>query len=95
MKRLKGQPFVLLGVNTDSNRETINKVIAKERLSWQSWWDGSTDGPISSQWQIQNWPTFFILDQNGVIRHVEAKGGAPDLKAMDAMIEVLLKEAKR
>lgn len=95
MKRLEGQPFVLLGVNTDSSREAISKVIEKEKLTWPSWWDGSTEGPIATLWQISHWPTFYVLDHKGVIRHIEAKGGTPDLEAIDAAIELLLKEASR
>jgi hypothetical protein len=30
------------------NRETVKKVVAKEKLTWRSFWDGgSTDGPIT------------------------------------------------
>jgi len=34
------------------------------------WWDGgSTSGPIASSWNVEGWPTLYILDHKGVIRH--------------------------
>jgi hypothetical protein len=40
VQRYQDQPFVLLGVNTDSSRERLRAVQEKERLTWRSWWDG-------------------------------------------------------
>jgi hypothetical protein len=56
-------------VNSDGDREQLKQVIAAERIAWRSWWDGSTSGPISSQWQIEGWPSIFIIDSKGIIRH--------------------------
>ena len=39
-QRYQDQPFVLLGVNSDSSRERLRAVQKKERLTWRSWWDG-------------------------------------------------------
>jgi len=68
VKELAGRPFVILGVNSDEDRDTIKKVIAKEKLVWRSFWDGgSTDGPIASQWNVSGWPTLYLIDHRGVI----------------------------
>jgi hypothetical protein len=68
VKKMAGRPFALLGVNSDADRETVKKVVAKEGLTWRSFWDGgSTDGPIARQWNVSGWPTLYLIDHRGVI----------------------------
>ena len=58
VERLEGKPFALLGVNSDSDREKLkNEVLPKENITWRSFWNGgSTDGPISNEWNVHGWP---------------------------------------
>ena len=82
------QPFVLLGVNSDKDREELKKTIKKENITWRSWWDdGSTDGPIQTKWQVAQRPTIHLLDAEGVIRH---KNVTED--ELESTIDGLLKE---
>jgi hypothetical protein len=68
VKQYEGRPFVILGVNSDADRETVKKAIAQEKLTWRSFWDGgSTDGPIARQWNVSGWPTLYVIDHRGVI----------------------------
>jgi len=93
VKRLEGKPFVLLGVNSDADRTAIRKVIAKEKITWRSWFDGGgKNGPIATQWQIASWPKLFLIDAKGVIRYIEADGETPDVKDLNERIDALLKE---
>ena len=46
----------------------------------------------ATKWQIAAWPTVYILDAKGVIRHIEADGGSPDTNQLDDVIDKLLKE---
>src|SRR5213080_5151766 len=92
VKKLADKPFVIVGVNSDSDRAEIKKVIEKEEITWRSFWNGgSTDGPIASKWNVQGWPTIYVLDAKGVIRY---KSVGANEKAIDAAIEKLLKEAE-
>lgn len=87
---------MLLGINSDENREELKKTIKKENLTWRSWWDGgSTDGPIATQWQIATWPTIYILDHKGVIRHIAESGGGVETEPLDAAIQKLVKAAEQ
>ena len=96
MKRMAGRPFALLGVNTDENRQAIQSVIAKQQLNWRSWWDGgSMEGPIVTKWQIANWPTIYLIDDKGVIRHIVDQGGGVEFEPIDAAIEKLVKAAEK
>ena len=50
VKSLAGKPFVILGVNSDTDRDAIKETVKKEEITWRSFWNGgSTDGPISER----------------------------------------------
>ena len=92
VKRLENKPFVLLAVNSDADRAGLKKVLAEEKITWRSWWDGgSTQGPLATKWNIQGWPTLYVLDHKGVIRHRWI--GSPGDKTMDEAIDKLVEEA--
>ena len=87
MKRLEGKPFALLGVNSDS-KERARRAMKKENITWRSWWDGgNTDGRIAKAWNVKGWPTIYVLDAKGVIRHRDVRD-----KELDDAIDTLLKE---
>lgn len=83
IKQLTGESFALIGVNSDRDREEIKKIKAEKNLNWRNFWDGS-NGPIAKQWNISAWPTVFVVDAKGVIRH---RG-----QDVDAIIEKCLAE---
>jgi hypothetical protein len=90
VKKHADKPFVILGINSDSDREEIKKTIKEEEITWRSFWNGgSTGGPISTEWNVRGWPTIYILDGKGVIRY---KSVGADEKKIDESIETLLKE---
>lgn len=86
VKRMEGKPFALLGINSDP-KERLIKTIAKEKMTWRSWWDGgNTSGPIATKWNVRGWPTIYILDHEGVIRYIGARGEAMD-EAVDGLLD--------
>ena len=86
VKNLKGQPFALIGVNSDKDREVLKDVMTEKEITWRSWWDGgSTRGPIASQFNVSGWPTIYVLDSKGVIRYKGVRGVAMD-KAVDTLL---------
>ncbi len=88
VQKLEGRPFSIIGVNSDTDREALKKVIQKESLAWRSFWDVSTDGPIATAWNINGWPTVYILDHKGVIRAVNPEN-------LDKTVEELVVEAEK
>jgi hypothetical protein len=93
VKEMENKPFVLLGVNSDPSKEFLKDVIAKEKMTWRSWWDGgSTSGPIATKWNVSGWPTLYVIDHKGVIRHKWE--GSPGEKVMDEALEKLVKVAE-
>ena len=93
VSKMSGKPFVLLGVNSDRDREALKKTLVDEKLTWRSFWNGGgTGGPISSAWHIEGWPTLFLIDSKGVIR--KKWEGSPGDKVLDEEIDKLVKEAE-
>jgi hypothetical protein len=89
VKQWSGQPFVLLGVNSDADRGELQKVLESEQLTWRSWWDRSIDGPIHKQWQVTLRPAIYLLDKNGVIRYKDVLD-----RELDDAIARLMKEGE-
>jgi peroxiredoxin len=92
VKRLAGRPFVLLGVNGDSSRERLKKVRAREKMTWRCWWDRGTSGPLGTRWEVRMWPTLFVIDAKGVVRHVFPYWPAP--RELDKALAPLLEKAE-
>ena len=91
---MEGKPFALVGVNSDRSKSELKEAMEKERITWRSFWNGgSTSGPISSAWQVRAWPTLYILDYKGIIRH--RLEGSPGGKVLDDAIEKLVREAEQ
>ncbi|HIF41516.1 MAG TPA: hypothetical protein EYQ74_10500 [Planctomycetes bacterium] len=92
MKRLAGEPFALIGVNSDKDLEGLQDVLLEENITWRSFWNGpeGTSGPISTLWNVHGWPTIYILDHEGKIRFKGPRG-----EAMDKAVDQLLAEMKK
>lgn len=88
VKRLENKPFVLLGINSDPDKAKLKEVLNKEQITWRSWWDGGdTSGPIARKWNVQGWPTVYVLDAKGIIRYRDVHG-----KELDTAVDALVKE---
>lgn len=80
---------MLLGVNSDEDREALKKTLLDENITWRSWWDeGRIDGPIHTKWQIAQRPSIHILDAKGVIRYKNIQPDEID-KAIDGLLAEL------
>jgi Thioredoxin-like len=95
VKKLADKPFALVGVNSDPDLEKLKPVLAEERITWRSFWNGKegTGGPISTEWNVHGWPTLFVIDHKGVIRHKYL--GSPGEEKLDAAIDKLVEEAEK
>ena len=92
VKKMEGKPFALIGVNSDKDLDELKKTLEEEKITWRSFWDVNTSGPIASRWAVEGWPTLYVIDHKGVIRHKHV--GSPGDKKLDEEIETLLKEAE-
>jgi len=87
VERLKDKPFALLGVNSDAPREQVPEKLRQAGITWRNALEGGTDGPLARRFNVFAWPTVFVLDAAGVIRHRELRG-----KDLDAAVDRLVAE---
>jgi hypothetical protein len=87
VKRLEGRPFALIGVNTDQDRGMVKSRSVEDQVTWRSFYDKTTRGPICREWQVSGFPTIYIIDHKGVIRYKNLRG-----EQMDAAVDKLLAE---
>jgi thiol-disulfide isomerase/thioredoxin len=101
VKRLADEPFALIGVNADQDPDELRKLLIDHNVTWRSFWDGPKGKglvrPIAREWDIRGWPTIYLIDHKGVIRHKFY--GSPDneeeYKKIDAIIDKVVAEAKK
>jgi len=91
VERLKNEPFALIGVNSDTDKDALRKRMEEEQITWRSFWNGpkGTRGPLSAKWNVRMWPTIYVIDHKGVIRFKNVRG-----EAMDQAVDQLLQEMK-
>src|SRR5436309_2937005 len=63
-------------------------------IPWRSFWDAGDggdggEGPMAAQWGVRAWPTIYVIDDEGVIRHNGLRGDA-----LDAPLERLVEAAE-
>jgi hypothetical protein len=88
VERLKEQPFALVSISADEKKETLTDFLAKEKMPWTHWWNGSQGG-VLEEWDVRYYPTIYILDVQGVIRHKDLSG-----EELEKAVNSLLKEAR-
>ncbi len=90
VKQLSDKPFALIGVNSDGEIEDARKAVEELKINWRSFWNGEngTFGPIAVKWNIDSWPTTYLIDAKGIIRYKDERG-----EDLDKAIEKLMAEA--
>ncbi|MFN0008917.1 MAG: TlpA family protein disulfide reductase [Planctomycetota bacterium] len=87
--RLEKEPFALIGINTDTNKESFKRTFAQEGLNWRNSWQGSKRGPLATAWGVSSYPFVLVLDAKGVIRYRNLK-----IEALSNAVDALLEEMK-
>jgi thiol-disulfide isomerase/thioredoxin len=85
VERLKGKPFMLVSVSFDKRKQTLLDFLSKERMPWTHWWNGDVGG-IVDDWEVDRFPTIYVLDANGVIRHKDLRGDELE-KAVNRLLD--------
>jgi RNA polymerase sigma factor (sigma-70 family) len=68
VERTDGKAFALIGIYADDNTEKAKAAAQKFGMKWPSFED-AREGPISKTYNINAWPTIYVLDRKGVIRY--------------------------
>ena len=90
VKKMDGKPFVFVSISADAKKATLETFLEKTPMPWTHWHSGTAG--VVDDWEIEAFPTIYILDAKGVIRKVIVGG---DNKAIEREVEKLVKEALR
>lgn len=90
VKKLEKEPFVMIGVNTDADRDLARLRIRNENVPWRSFHDGA-ERRLTALWQVEAFPSLFVIDHRGIVRYSFV--GDPGEK-LDAAVNKLLTEMK-
>jgi hypothetical protein len=86
--KLKGRPFILLGIVTDDRAEDARKIIASERMTWPNIVVGGD--AIAGRYHVSSNPHYVVLDAEGVIR----SKGQRSVEPIGPLVEQLVGEAE-
>ena len=95
VKRLAEKPFALIGVNGDDNDPSLKEKNEKQEVTWRSFKNnrGEEAKAIADEWNVQGWPTLYLVDHKGIIRRKWL--GSPGDEALDKEIDALVAVAEK
>jgi alkyl hydroperoxide reductase subunit AhpC len=85
VERMKNEPFALVGINTDRDRDEFKRACEKQGITWRSSFQGSTSGPVCTAWGVRAFPTIYVIDAKGVVRYVNVQADSLD-RAVDKLV---------
>lgn len=91
LDELKGQPFVIVGVNADDDPERLAKGRQETPLPWRSFRNATgKDMPtIADAWCVDAYPTLVLIGKDG--RILKTWEGEPDAEELAAEVKAALK----
>lgn len=91
-KKYKDDPVVIIGISADRDKAPWKAFIEKNRLEWVQYFDERH--LIADRFVVNSYPTYILLDHEGIIRYRQ-QGWNPDVDGdLDAEIRSLVKKAK-
>jgi thiol-disulfide isomerase/thioredoxin len=68
-KKLKDDPFIILGVSADRDQAPWKEFIDKHKLSWPQYFDDRR--MMASKFRVTGYPTYVLVDHEGVVRYLK------------------------
>jgi peroxiredoxin len=95
VNRMKGEPFVLLGVNTDATKDQARRAVQAQKLTWRSWYDDGNNlgGPIATRYGLTVIPATLIIDKQGFVRH--RYNGEINQLGFDATVDQVMAQGEK
>ena len=86
VERHDSETFTLLGINTGDSKETFRNDSVELGVTWTCAYQGQAASPIADLYQVQAYPTIYVLDAEGRIRFKDVRGQA----LLDAVEKLLV-----
>jgi TonB family protein len=90
-KRHAKDPFVILGVSSDSDEAVVRAFVERHQMAWPQFWD--RDRKVQQAFDVRAYPTYVVIDDEGVVRFRTTGGGVNAPAGLDDAIRKQLKAA--
>jgi thiol-disulfide isomerase/thioredoxin len=91
-KKFTGKPFQLVSVSSDDDEDVWKTFIKAERMDWFQYID--LPGEVLHAFKVDSFPTFVVLDKDGVIRFRQSgEGPETEMELEDAINKYLKRES--
>ncbi len=84
----KGEPFVLLGIDIEEDRDTVLNHVRKNNLSFTNLLD--KDGKVSTQYGVRSTPTKVLIDPEGNLAGMSLGYREWDTDEMKSLIRMII-----
>lgn len=74
----------------DADLANLGKILEKNKITWRQAVLGTTRGELPRRWNVQGWPTIYVVDAKGVIRFRDLRGDE-----LESAVLGLIQEAKQ
>src|SRR5262249_40230141 len=91
-KKYASKPFQLVGVSSDDDEDVWRTFTEAQKMDWQQYIDLS--GKVLEAFKIESFPTYIVLDKDGVIRFRQSGlGPTTESDVEEAISKALKKES--
>ena len=84
-------PFVILSVSSDTDEAVVRAFIERNQMAWPQYWD--RDRKVQQAFDVRAYPTYVLIDDEGVVRFRTTGGGLMTPAGLDDAIKKQLKAA--
>jgi TonB family protein len=90
-KKHAADPFVLVGVSSDSDEPALRDFLSKNQMEWPEYWD--RERKFQQTWSVRAWPTYIVIDDEGIVRFRSAGNTTTDRARLEDAIKRQIKIA--
>jgi len=88
-KKYTGKNFQIVGISSDDDEDVWKTFIKAQQMSWSEYIDLS--GKVQESFKIDSFPTYILLDKDGVIRYRQSGFGTGTQEELEEAINKALK----
>ena len=91
-KKYAGKPFQLIGISSDDDEDVWKTFISAQHMDWSEYIDLS--GGVLESFKVESFPTYVVLDKDGVIRFRQSGlGPSTEMELEEAINKALKRES--
>jgi len=88
-KKHAKDPLVMIGISSDSDERVLRDFRGRNQMEWPEYWD--RDRKFQQTWGIRAWPTYVVIDDEGIIRFRSTGTGEAERARLEDAIKRQLK----